>query len=101
MSPGPGPDCGAITRRSLSLGRSTLPSLGSSGVLSGYLPILRRLPQFVGGLLLFLYTLFFVYRAIVALSFPYPLAYGEGPVFYEAGQLFHTGFNPASLYLSN
>ncbi len=51
--------------------------------------------------MLFLYTLFFVYRAIVGLSFPFPLAYGEGPVFYEAGQLFHRGFNPAALYLSN
>lgn len=55
----------------------------------------------MGGFLLFLYTLFFVYRAIVALSFPYPLAYSEGPVFYETGQLFHSNFNPASLYLSN
>jgi hypothetical protein len=83
------------------LGRSTLPSLGSAGVLSGYLPILKRLPQYVGGFLLFLYTLFFIYRAIVALSFPYPLAYAEGPVFYEAGQLFHQNFNPAFLYVAN
>lgn len=55
----------------------------------------------MGGLLLFLYTLFFIYRALVALFFPYPLAYGEGPVFYEASQLFHLDFNPAGLYLTN
>ncbi|OJV91244.1 MAG: hypothetical protein BGO39_26700 [Chloroflexi bacterium 54-19] len=55
----------------------------------------------MGGLLLFLYTLFFVYRAVVALVYPYPIAYGEGPVFYEASQLFHHDFNPAFLYLAN
>lgn len=45
------------------------------------------------------YTLSFLYRALVALLYPYPLAYAEGPVFYEAGQLFRQSFNPAALYL--
>lgn len=83
------------------MGRSTYSSLGSPGKLSGYLQPLKILPQFLCGFFLALYTLFFLYRALTAGLFPYPLAYAEGPVFYEAAQLFNQRFNPAALYLAN
>lgn len=51
--------------------------------------------------MLSLYTLFFVYRAVVALFFPYPVAYGEGPVFYETGLLYGKSFVPSAVYIAN
>jgi hypothetical protein len=66
---------------------------------AGYLQPLKKLPQFLCGFFLLLYTLFFIYRALAALLYPYPLAYTEGPVFYEYAQLFRQNFNPAALYL--
>lgn len=62
---------------------------------------LKRLPQILCGFFIFLYALFFAYRALMALLYPYPLQYGEGAVFYEAGQLFGANFDPANLYPSN
>jgi hypothetical protein len=62
---------------------------------------LKRLPQILCGFFIFLYALFFVYRALVALLYPYPLQYGEGAVFYEAGQLYGANFDPANLYSPN
>lgn len=76
-------------------------SLGSTGNLAGYFYLFRRLPQYLCGLLLSLYTIFYLYRAVIALLYPYPLAYAENPVFYEAAQLFKAGFNPAALYPAN
>ncbi len=63
--------------------------------------LLRQLPPLLCAFLLFLYTLFFLYRVIIALFYPYSLEYSEGTVFYETGQLFRSGFNPASLYPDN
>ncbi len=61
----------------------------------------RKLPQILCGFFIFLYTLFFIYRAGVALFYSYPLQYGEGAVFYEAGQLYAASFSPANLYPAN
>jgi hypothetical protein len=83
------------------LGRTAFSSLGSPSSLSVYIQPLKKLPQYLCGFFLLLYTLFFVYRAIVALSFPYPLAYWEGAVFYEAAQLSRQEFSPAALYPPN
>lgn len=99
MPPGPGPSCRAIARRSLSLGRSAFTSLGSSSNLSGYLQLFKKLPQFLCSFFLVFYSLSFLYRALIALLYPYPLAYAEGPVFYEAAQLFRQSLNPNALYL--
>ncbi len=62
---------------------------------------LKKLPQILGGFFIFLYTLFFLYRVAIAWFYPYPLQYGEGAVFYEAGQLYQNNFSPASLYSPN
>lgn len=62
---------------------------------------LKKLPELIIGLLLFTYLLVFLYRAGVALLYPYGLEYGEGQFFYEVGHLYRNGFNPASLYLPN
>ncbi len=62
---------------------------------------LKRLPQILCGFFIFLYALFFLYRAGAALFYAYPLEYGEGAVFHEAGQLLRDGFAPASLYPAN
>lgn len=62
---------------------------------------LKQIPQIFIVVLLFFYTLFFVYRAGAALLFNYPLEFGEGMVMHEAGQLLRHSFDPASLYLPN
>lgn len=62
---------------------------------------LKRLPQIICGFFILAYFLFFLYRTGVALFYPYGLNYGEGAVFYEAGQLWRNNFNPNSLYPAN
>lgn len=63
--------------------------------------VFKKLPVALCGFFLVTYTLFFLIRGNLALFYPYPLEYGEGALFYEAGQLFRGNFNPNSLYTSN
>lgn len=60
---------------------------------------LKRLPQILVGCFLTLYALFFAYRAIAAIIYPYPIEYGEGAVLYEVYHI--TLGDPDYLYKDN
>jgi len=60
---------------------------------------LKRLPSILVGCFLVLYSLFFGYRLLAAVLFPYPIEYGEGAVLYEA---YHLSLgDPYYLYKDN
>ncbi len=60
---------------------------------------LKRLPSILVGVFLTLYALFFGYRTLASIVYPYPIEYGEGAVLYE---VYHISLNdPWFLYKDN
>ncbi len=78
-----------------------LPSLNRQGSRFRPVQFLKKLLPYWCGFFLLAYFIFFAYRLLVALTYPYPLDYTEGHLFEEARRLFHADFNPDRLYPAN